>query len=249
MTKLPSDMTQNVRPLKSLAPGAVPPLRVLGLDSALSGCSVAVLHGDAVLAHLVHAGPRGQAEFLMPLVTEAMAVAGLGFGELDLLAATIGPGSFTGLRIGLAAARGLALAAGRPLRGIGTLEALAAAVAPAAWAGRSLLAAIDARRGEIYLQGFGPGLRPLAGPALIPLTAAADLVPAGPLALVGSGAALLAARLPGRDLVSGIGADMPDARVVAFRAQAMGALPAGSPPPAPLYLRAPDAKLPALAAR
>jgi tRNA threonylcarbamoyladenosine biosynthesis protein TsaB len=220
-------------------------MRVLALDTALAACSVALLDGERVLAGERRIVGRGQAELLMPMLARVMVAAGIGYGELDMIAVTVGPGTFTGIRIGLAAARGLALAAGKPLAGVTSLAALAAAVPPAARAGRTLLAAIDARRGDVYAQAFDAGLMALAPPALI---AAADLAaapPAGPLLMVGSGAPLVARAGgdPGRFALAAA-PDDPDAAIVGRLALAAGLPPAGAPPPPPLYLQDPNLKLP-----
>lgn len=222
-------------------------MKILAFDSALDGCSAAVLADGALLAERARAEPRGQAESLAPLVRATLADAGLAAGELDLLAVTIGPGTFTGLRIALALARGMALALRRPVRGVTTLQALAAAVPQGDRADRGVVAAIDARRSEIYLQAFAAGtMAPAGPPALVALADAAGRLPPGRLALVGSGARLLAEALPERaaDLAAGPWPDRIQARAVAGIAAAAGPLSPDSPPPAPLYLRAPDAKLP-----
>jgi tRNA threonylcarbamoyladenosine biosynthesis protein TsaB len=163
-----------------------------------------------------------------------MAEAGLAFDRLDRIAVTVGPGSFTGLRVGIAFAKGLALALDKPAVGIGTLEALAAE------AGGLVFAAIDARRGQLYLQGFEDD-RPLMAPdALTAETAAArvaELSNGRPFTLVGSGAPLLADLSPGARIVEAEGCDaVKVARLAAARSTG---------PLSPLYLRAPDAKLPA----
>lgn len=218
-------------------------MRLLAFDSALDGCSVAVLGGGRVLAHRRREEPRGQAEALVPLVQAAMAEAGLAFAELDALAVTVGPGTFTGIRIALAAARGMAVALGRPVLGITTLEALAAGI-PARDAGARLrVAAIDARRGEVYVQAFGPGLRPHDEAALLPLAAAARRLPQVPLVLAGSGAGLLLPLLDGGDVLLAAGSERIDALQVARLAE-VRTLPPPGMAPEPLYLRAPDAKLP-----
>jgi tRNA threonylcarbamoyladenosine biosynthesis protein TsaB len=207
---------------------------VLGLDTALSACSVAVTRDGEVLAALSEPMLRGHQERLAPMVQELMARAGLPFSALGRIGVTVGPGSFTGLRVGLAFAKGLGLALSRPCVGVGTLEALAASEP-----GPSLTAAvIDAKRGQVYLQAFADGVSVMAPDALPVETAAARLAEVwrgGPLRLVGPGAPLLA----------GIA---PEAVVIARPAPvpaAVCALTAGRTTPArPLYLRAPDAKLP-----
>jgi tRNA threonylcarbamoyladenosine biosynthesis protein TsaB len=207
---------------------------VLGLDTCLSSCSVAVLDGERVLASAREVMARGHQERLAPMAREVMARAGLSFDRLERIAVTVGPGSFTGLRVGIAFAKGLALALDLPAVGIGTLEALAAETEGL------VFPAIDARRGQLYLQAFEDG-RPLMAPdALTAETAAArvaELSQGRPFTLIGSGGALLADLMPGARLVPAEGAD---ALQVARLASARGPAPLK-----PLYLRAPDAKLPA----
>ncbi len=207
---------------------------VLGLDTCLSSCSVAVLDGERVLASAREVMARGHQERLAPMAQAVMAEAGLAFDRIDRIAVTVGPGSFTGLRVGIAFGKGLALALDRPAVGIGTLEALAAEVSGL------VFPAIDARRGQLYLQAFEDG-RPLMAPdALSAETAAAriaELSMGRAFALVGSGAALLADLMPSAQVIAAEGADARHvARLAAARTPA---------PLKPLYLRAPDAKLPA----
>jgi tRNA threonylcarbamoyladenosine biosynthesis protein TsaB len=207
---------------------------VLGLDTCLASCSVAVLDDARVLAFEREVMARGHQERLAPMAREVMEKAGLAFDRLDRIAVTVGPGSFTGLRVGIAFAKGLALALDRPAVGIGTLEALAADV------GGLVFPAIDARRGQLYLQGFESGRALMAPDALTAETAAAriaELSLGRPFTLVGSGAALLSDISPDARTVPAEGAD---ARRVARLAQARDPAPLK-----PLYLRAPDAKLPA----
>ena len=206
---------------------------VLAIDTCLAACSVALADGDSLLAEDSETMTRGHQERLASMVRDLMAGARTPFGALDRIGVTAGPGSFTGLRVGLAFAKGLALALGRPCIGVGTLEALAAS---AEVAGRRA-AVIDAGRGRVYLQVFEGG-EAIAPPDGLPLeTAAARLVelgrPAG-LTLVGPGAPLLACLVPG-------------ARVVDLAAPTPGmvarlAARASVRPPRPLYLRAPDAR-------
>ncbi|MCH7931874.1 MAG: tRNA (adenosine(37)-N6)-threonylcarbamoyltransferase complex dimerization subunit type 1 TsaB, partial [Proteobacteria bacterium] len=93
-------------------------MNVLALDTATAACSVALWSDGTVLAQRFATMARGHAEALMPMVEAVMAEAGLAFADLDLVATTVGPGTFTGLRVGLAAARGLALAGGLPIVGV-----------------------------------------------------------------------------------------------------------------------------------
>jgi tRNA threonylcarbamoyladenosine biosynthesis protein TsaB len=207
---------------------------VLGLDTCLSSCSVAILDGERVAASAREVMARGHQERLAPMAQQVMAEAGLAFDRLDRIAVTVGPGSFTGLRVGIAFAKGLALALDRPAVGIGTLEALAAE------AEGLIFPAIDARRGQLYLQAFEDGRALMAPDALTAEVAAAriaELSQGRPFTLVGSGAALLADFAPAAAVIAIEGAD---ARAVARLAAARDPAPLK-----PLYLRAPDAKLPA----
>ena len=208
---------------------------VLGLDTALGACSAAVTAGGETLAVLSEPMTRGHQERLALMVQETMAQAGLGFDRLDRIGVTVGPGSFTGLRIGLAFAKGLGLALKKPVIGVGSLEALAASIAGV----DLVLAAIDARRDQIYLQAFSDG-RSVMAPDVLPVeTAAARLAefnPMGEVVIVGSGAPLLDGMIAGARLEP---LAAPDPLAVARLAAAKPVTP-----PRPLYLRSPDAKLP-----
>lgn len=183
----------------------------------------------------------------MPMIEAVLEEAGLTPAGLAALAVTIGPGTFTGLRVGLAAARGFALARALPLVGVTTLEAIAEPVE--AEEGEVIAAAFDARRGEVYLQVFDAARAPLGEPMIVALEKAGDHVPGSRVVAVGTGAGLLAEVLSARNIACRLSpaAPQPDALVVARIASAR--LKAHGPdrfrvPPAPLYLRAPDAKLP-----
>jgi tRNA threonylcarbamoyladenosine biosynthesis protein TsaB len=172
--------------------------------------------------------------------------AAIDFTALALIAVTTGPGSFTGIRVGLAAARGLALASGLPILGVTAFEVLLAAVKPAERDGRMVVAAIDSRRGDLFIQGFAADGTPLGDPVAATPEALAGAVPPGRLLLAGDGAARAATALQasGRDTVTASAAGPPDAAAVAAVALARwrpGELP---PTPLPLYLRAPDVTLP-----
>ena len=210
---------------------------VLALDTCLPACSVALARDGEILGWLSEPTARGHQERLAPMTRDLMAAAGLAFSALDRIGVTVGPGSFTGLRVGLAFAKGLALALQRPCVGIGTLEALAASIGGEDMKSGGLKAAvIDAGRGRVYLQLFD-GAASLSGPDILGLeTAQARLVEvcaSADVMVTGPGADLLAGAIPGavvRPLVA------PDPRAVAR-------LAAKAPvaPPRPLYLRPPDA--------
>jgi tRNA threonylcarbamoyladenosine biosynthesis protein TsaB len=220
-------------------------MKVLGLDTALAACSVALIEGDGVLAALHETGPRGQAERLLPMTLAVLAKAGVGFAGVDRIGITIGPGSFSGIRIGLAAARGLAAVLNRPLVGIGTLRAIAAGVPANLRAGRVVAAAIEARRGDAYAQVFDENLVPLGEPVLLAKAEVArsfggrDVVLAGDAA----GAVRGLAPNPARFIIAP-GTGNPDAVAVA-RLAARDPAPDRAQPPRPLYLRPPAVTFPA----
>jgi tRNA threonylcarbamoyladenosine biosynthesis protein TsaB len=177
---------------------------------------------------------RGHQERLAPLVRELAEEAGIAFATLDRIGVTVGPGSFTGLRVGLAFAKGMGLALQKPVVGVGTLEALAAT------AGRGLVAAaIDARREQVYLQVFRDGEAASEPEALTGEDALERVRLLGSgraVTLAGSGARLLADGLPGAEVQDLAAADPLAVARLAW---------ASEQPARPLYLRAPDAKLPA----
>lgn len=213
---------------------------VLAFDSAGRGCSAAVLHQGRLTARRSAPMERGQSEALMPMIEAVLQEAALAADALDLIAVTVGPGAFTGLRIALAAGHGLAIATGRPLMGITNFAATAAQAPPAARAGRKLVVALDSKRRELYLQAFGADGGALGKGALVAPEAFAAWVPEGRLILAGDGAPRLAAALgPDRARLAP-GPGMTDAADVA-RLAAQAWQP-GIPParPQPLYLRAPD---------
>ncbi|MBV9511151.1 MAG: tRNA (adenosine(37)-N6)-threonylcarbamoyltransferase complex dimerization subunit type 1 TsaB [Caulobacteraceae bacterium] len=210
---------------------------VLALDTCLDACSAAVLRDETVLAVLSEPMARGHQEALAPMVQAVMAEAGLGFDALDRIAVTTGPGSFTGLRVGLAFAKGLALATAKPAVGVGVLEALARSAAPSGFTA----AAVDAKRGQVYLQVFIDGAPAMAPDALdLPTAAArlAELWTGAPAVLIGSGAPLLADVLPKSRVRA---RTAPDPLAIAAAGVAARA---PFPPLRPLYLRAPDARPP-----
>jgi tRNA threonylcarbamoyladenosine biosynthesis protein TsaB len=186
---------------------------------------------------------RGQAEALVPMIQTALKLAAMGFAEIDLVAVTIGPGSFTGVRIGLATAHGLALATGLPLIGVTSFAAVAAGVDADKRQNLPLVVALESRRAELYLQAFDDGGAAHGDARLVAAEAAGSCLPSGPLALAGDGARRLAAALGARAriIVSDTPPDPADVARVGLAQWRPGEKP---PRPRPLYLRAPDTTLP-----
>jgi tRNA threonylcarbamoyladenosine biosynthesis protein TsaB len=140
---------------------------VLGFDCAGRGCSAAVLRDGEVGARRAEVMERGQAEALLPMISAVLEEAGVAATVLDLIAVTTGPGAFTGLRIGLAAARGLALASGVPVLGVTSFAAVATGVRSEDFAGRPLVVALDSKRAELFLQVFAAPGAPQGEGALV----------------------------------------------------------------------------------
>ena len=220
-------------------------MNILAMDTSMGACSVAVLcaDGTALGLHVREAlMARGHAEALMPMVQEVLAKAGILARELDLIAATVGPGSFTGVRIAIAAARGLALATGAKLYGTDTLtvmarDALAGGLLPKG----PFAVAVDAHRGMIYLGIYDEAGARRDGPLLIAPVDAADLVPRDLTVAVGSAAALLAESCArqGRHIETALPELQPSAASLAKIALEVRAT---VPILRPLYLRPADAR-------
>src|SRR5215211_368466 len=217
-------------------------MKILAVDTALAACSAAVYNAEMqkVLAAAFQPMATGQAEAIGSMVRGVMENSGMAFSSLDRIAATVGPGTFTGLRIGLAFARGLKLALGIPIVGITTLKAIAANVTSNPRA-RPIAVLIDARRGNVYSQLFSANLDPLNEPLAHSLKEAAARLPKHECWIIGSGADLLAGTGEHRNLTRSQASDLPHASVVATLAAGEVA---SKIPPAPLYLRPPGASLP-----
>jgi tRNA threonylcarbamoyladenosine biosynthesis protein TsaB len=215
---------------------------ILALDSSGAACSTAVWADGAVVARRFEAMARGQAERLMPMIQATMAESGRTFADLDMIAVTVGPGSFTGLRVGLAAARGLALAGDIPAAGVTTFDAALEAVPPSATEGRTIAIALDSKRGDLFVQFYDRDRRPLARPQILAPAALPAAAPPGPLYVGGDGAALMAPVPAAGVILAPPGACIDAAHVAALAARReLAALL----PPVPLYLRPADVTAPA----
>jgi tRNA threonylcarbamoyladenosine biosynthesis protein TsaB len=196
---------------------------ILGIDTSAAQCAVALVGaGDPVSERV--ATERGHAECLFPMIDAVLARAGIGYGDLARLAVCTGPGSFTGVRIGVAAARGLALGCGIPAIGVSRFEALAAE------AGGPVAICLAGRGGTVYWQAFGADGAPLEEPQMTQASATGPVAPhfAGDAVPLQAGEAAL---LPG---------GLPDPVIIARLARGRVA----DTLPAPLYLRGADADPP-----
>lgn len=228
-------------------------MKLLAFDTSMQACSAAVLidskpAGEVVAAHRFEAMSQGHAERLLPMIGEVLDEAGLDISDIDRIAVTRGPGSFTGVRIGVATARALALATGAEAIGESSLRVIAADYLEQSESltAEAFAIAIDARRGQVYFQLFA-GLEPRSEPLALSPCDAARLLPLGQrVTLLGSGGALLieAAEASLRGALSLApfrdGNPLPRAAALARLARH---LPSATAPLSPLYLRPPDAKV------
>lgn len=218
-------------------------MNILALDTSMGACSAALLRtdgADSMIFARQELMARGHAEALMPMVAELMTEGGVAFAELDVVAATTGPGSFTGVRIAIAAARGLALVTGAGLFGTDSLTVMAK-VAADRLRGAPFAVAVDARRDMLYFALYDETARKLEGPLLLAPDEAAKRLPPELRCAVGSGAVPLAdagARL-GRQIEAKLPELQPSAAALARIAFESGET---TPVLRPLYLRPPDAK-------
>ena len=222
-------------------------MKILAFDACLGAVSVAVgrrdEHGEWSACSSFELRTLGHAERLMPMIADVMQRAGMAFSDLDRIATTVGPGSFTGVRIGVAAARGFGLATGRPVVGIGTLAALAHGARSElgdALGKRALAVAVDARRGMVYAQLFDAGGVAQGEAAVLTAQDAAALIGKIPVIVVGSGAAAVGDAIR----AAGAAADvrLPEIQPHAISVARLAADLAPSDSLRPLYLRPPDVK-------
>lgn len=215
-------------------------MRVLAFDTCFSTIGIAVLDGETIAAHRSEEVSGGHGEKLLPLIEETLAEAGLAYADLDRIAVTLGPGGFTGVRVGVAVARALALSTSKPLVGMSSLELLARTAVsqghvtsktPAA-----LIATADGRKGALFVQQFtAQPFSSRSAPELLSAEEIGGAVTQG--IVVGPGASAVEAASSGRLLATG-GDLRPDVRVLAIAAPLLTPLAE----PRPLYVRAADAK-------
>lgn len=221
-------------------------MNILALDTSLGACSTAISTGSADAPEIFGAfelRERQHAEAIVPMIQSMLDESGLSWAQIDAIAVTVGPGSFTGVRVGVAAARGFALALDKPVIAATTLEVMAAQTLDELSEPPDVFGiAVDARRGEVYLGLFDSAGAPVLPPAaLTPQQAAREALAKGAVLIAGSGARLVvqsddADAVSIKSVLPGL---QPDARALArlalTRAPCEG-------PVSPLYLRPPDAK-------
>lgn len=220
------------------------PFALLAIDTSLGGVSVCLLleDDDRTAAAETILMERGHAEALLPMVDRVIATLDGGFAALTRIAVAIGPGSFTGIRIGVSAARAFGLACGVPVVGVSTLAALAAP-AIAAGFGPTIAAAVDAHHGHVYVQSFSGEGETRLPPTILPAAEAIRAVGPGPVRLIGSGAPMLAIEAWSAGIEANIddrGA-VPDIHYLARLGRLMDPARAR---PQPFYVKAPDARPP-----
>lgn len=223
-------------------------MNLLVIDTCFDACSVAAGHRVRSLtpkiAFAFEPMATGHAERLMPMIEAVMADTGMAFRDLNRIAIANGPGTFTGARIAVSAARALSLATGAPVSAISSLQLMAMNPAVVAGGAKTIAIATDARRDEVYFQRFDAhSLEPLAAPALLSVGAAAVALGTVPTVVAGSGSAVVvdAANALGANARAILPGLVPEAIDMLF---VSAAFPVGAKV-APLYLRAPDAKPPA----
>jgi tRNA threonylcarbamoyladenosine biosynthesis protein TsaB len=221
---------------------------ILAIDAAGSACSVAVGVGETVLCAERIATVHGQAEALLPMIDAAMREAAVRAAELDLVATTVGPGSFTGIRVGLAAAHGIALAIDRQLIGVTGFEAVSIGIAgPDRNCAGFLLVALESRREDLYVQLFDGSCEPIEEPAAVmPATlgeAVNGTIGAAPLLIAGDAAQRAARIFSERPFTTILEESAPNAVGVLQAALRRWRLREPIDRPHPLYLRPPDVTL------
>lgn len=216
-------------------------MNILAIDTALTSVSVCILDGSTALPLVVHSQHmlRGQAEAVIPMIEKTVGALPDRFSSISRIAVTVGPGSFTGIRVGISAARGLALVRRLPLVGVSTLAAFAAPFM--AGQGNDVIAAsVDARHGQVYIQAFAPGGQMIIAPRAMPVREAIRALGSGPVRFVGSGAPIMAIEAWSMGLRAEAVPDTVTPDITYIARLGLLADPARSPA-RPLYLRPVDA--------
>lgn len=215
-------------------------MKILALDTASSWCAAAIYDSgtDTVLAEVSEDIGKGHAEVLMDYIGRVMTQSGLAMTALDRVVVNVGPGSFTGVRIGVSAARGFALALECPAIGISAFDALASEVA-ISHPGKPVLVLLEAHRGEIYAQGFDAEVLAVTSPMVLPRDEALALIQqqSSETVLAGSAANALNEVLAGTFSTARV---EPTARIGTYAKLAELREPGEAPKP--LYMRGPDVK-------
>ena len=212
-------------------------------------CSVAVRVDANIIAHRHERSSSGHAERLVPMIQEVLMEADMDYGEIDLIAVTVGPGTLTGIRVGLSAARGIALTTGVSVIGVSTLDVIAegARVRRAIDRESSVVVIHNARRDEMFCQIVPPRMAVSPSlPTVVALADAVSLFPTGPVTVVGSGVHLIKDQIIRErpDVTISDAPDFPDASnltQIGGTLAKLGQLEKW--PPEPLYIRTPDARL------
>lgn len=215
------------------------PSLTLAIDTSASACAVALLDGGTVLAEGREAMVHGHAAALVPMVMAVVGGAGAAVGDVATIGVAVGPGSFAGIRTGIAAAHGFALASEARAVGVSTFEAVARGALARAGGGGGVMCVLDTRREDYFVQEFGPGCRPASRPAALDGAAVARRLGEARLALAGNAVDRLLEGFPGLDRGAASGGDLPHAADVA-RLAAQMVEEGRAAAPVPLYLRAPS---------
>ena len=226
-------------------------MELLAFDVAGNACSAAVWSEGGVVSHASEQMERGQAERLAPMLQSVMGAAALAFNQLEIIAVTVGPGSFTGIRIGLSMAKSLALATGRPLYGVTTFALHMSLLSPAILQNGPVVIVLETKRDDFYVQIYGSDQQPLGPAAAVPSRALASYITAltgaeTVLNLAGDGVKRAVTEMKnrfGRRLHWRKSAS-PDARDLARLVAVEAGARRPPAPPDPFYLRPPDVRRP-----
>jgi len=213
---------------------------ILALESGGRACSAALWRAGSILAEECVPTDHGHATLLIPMIERVMAAGGCRYQALSRIAVAAGPGSFTGLRVGLAAALGLALASGVPAVGISSFQAVAAAIAPALRGRRRLFVLLDSRRDQPFFAELDPDLAFVAPPSVVDIKSALSTI-------TGAGDAILTGDVPmlgSLELPKSVTAIRQMPRAVSVAVLAAEPAHRFDLPPKPVYLRAPDVTMP-----